>query len=67
MLFIKVFVEDLFAGMELTESDWSRDFKVEDPDQSTNIINYEVVEGSLNVSDPSLQDIENPFSAVANG
>ena len=53
--------------MELTESDWSRDFEVEDPDLSTDRINYEVVQGSLMVSDPSLEGIEDPFIAKANG
>ena len=65
--FNKVFIEDLYAGMELTESDWSRDFEVEDPDLSTDRINYEVVQGSLMVSDPSLEGIEDPFTANANG
>ena len=63
---MKVFVEDIFAGMELTESDWSRDFEVEDPDVSQDRT-YEVVEGSLNVSHPSLEGIEEPFSAKPNG
>ena len=66
MFSFKEFVEDLFAGMELTESDWTRDFEVEDPDVSQDRT-YEVVEGSLNVSHPSLEGLEDPFSAEPNG
>ena len=60
-----VFVEDLFAGMELTESDWSRDFEVQDNDESQERT-YKVVEGSLNVSHPSLEGLDNPFTAEPN-
>ena len=63
---MKVFVEDIFAGMELTESDWSRDFEVKDDDESQERT-FEVVEGSLNVSHPSLEGLDDPFSAEPNG
>ena len=46
-----VFLEDLSAGMERFESDWSRDFEVKDNDESQDRT-YEVVEGTLNVSHP---------------
>jgi len=62
---MKVFVEDIFAGMELTESDWSRDFEVKDDDESQERT-FEVVEGSLNVSHPSLEGLDDPFSAEPN-
>ena len=63
----KVFVDaPLFAGMELTESDWSRDFNVTDQDVSQKR-SFNIIEGSLNVSSPSLGDLVDPFSAEANG
>ena len=60
-----VFLEDLSAGMERFESDWSRDFEVKDNDESQDRT-YEVVEGTLNVSHPSLEGLDDPFSAVPN-
>ena len=48
------------------ESDWSRDFVVMDEDNSQKRT-FNVVEGSLNVSDPSIADLVDPFSTEANG
>ena len=63
----KIFVDaPLSAGMELTESDWSRDFDVTDQDVSQKR-SFNIVEGSLNVSSPSLGDLVDPFSAEPNG
>ena len=65
---MKVFVEELYAGMEITESEWYRDFEIEDPDdQDPKDRIFEIVTNSLEVSDPSLESLENPFSAEANG
>ena len=60
-----VFLEDLSAGMERFESDWSRVFEVKDNDESQ-YRTYEVVEGTLNVSHPSLEGLDDPFSAEPN-
>ena len=65
---MKVFVEELYAGMEIAESEWYRDFKVEDPDdQDPKDRTFEIVPNSLEVSHPSLESLEDPFSAIPNG
>ena len=65
---MKVFVEELHAGMEITKSEWYRDFEVEDPDdQDPKDRIFEIVADSLEVSHPSLESLEDPFSAIANG
>ena len=65
---MKVFVEELYAGMEITESEWYRDFEIEDPDdQDPKDRIFEIVADSLEVSHPSLESLEDPFSAIANG
>ena len=65
---MKVFKEELYAGMEITESEWYRDFEIDDPDdQDPKERTFEIVADSLEVSDPSLQSLEDPFSALPNG
>ena len=65
---MKVFKEELYAGMEITESEWYRDFEIDDPDvQDPKDRTFEIVADSLEVSDPSLESLEDPFSAKANG
>ena len=65
---MKVFKEELYAGMEITESEWYRDFEIDDPDvQDPKDRTFEIVADSLEVSDPSLESLKDPFSAEANG
>ena len=64
---MKVFKEELYAGMEITESEWYRDFEVEDPDdQDAKERIFEIVPDSLEASHPSLESLEDPFNATTN-
>ena len=54
--------------MEITESEWYRDFEVDDPDdQDPKERKFEIIADSLEVSHPSLESLEDPFSATSNG
>ena len=65
---MKVFKEELYAGMEITESEWYRDFEIDDPDdQDPKERIFEIVPNSLDFSDPSLESLKDPFSAIPNG